>query len=98
MSTKLPASITSAVELEVPDRDAARELHRAVEAEQLVDRGVVEPGIGAQPLELVGMAEQRQCAVADQVHRGLVAGDVQEHHLVHQLLLVEHVSRPPPRR
>ena len=81
-----------AVELEVPDRDPARELHRAVEAEELVDRGVVETGIGAQPLELVAVAEQRQGAVADEVHRRLVAGDVEEHHLVDQLLLVERVA------
>ena len=67
-----------AAQLDVLARDARRALHRAVVAQQLFHGAGDEPGALAQPAELRGMAQERQGAVADQVDRGLVAGDEQE--------------------
>ena len=53
VSTKLPGFDGLAVELEVLDRDPTGELHRAVEAQQLLDRVLLESRIVAQPGELV---------------------------------------------
>jgi S-adenosylmethionine hydrolase len=44
------------------------------------DNGILSPALlflGAQPGELLGLAQQRQHAVANQVRRGLVTGDQQ---------------------
>ena len=81
-----------AAELDVGERDAARELHRAVVAEQLVDAVDDQRRVVVQELELVGVPQQRQRAVADQVHGRLVAGDVEEAHLVEELVLAEDVA------
>ena len=54
-----------------------RELHRAVEAQAFVGGVRVEARIVAQSFELRPMVEERECAVADEVDRGLVAGDEQ---------------------
>ena len=65
--------------------DASRELDRAVVAEELLDRVADQVGVVAQRGQLVGVAEQGQGAVADQVHGRLVAGQVEEDDLVAQL-------------
>ena len=74
-----------AAELDVLQRDPPRHLHRADVAQQFVDGVDVERRVGAQQLELVGVAHQLEDAGADQVHGGLVAGDEQQRHLVAQL-------------
>ena len=51
-----------------------------------------EAGIVAQRLELLGMAQQRQHAVADQVDRRLVAGDEEEDAGGEQLVLAQLVA------
>ena len=51
--------------------------HRRVEAQELLDGRGDLGGIGAQPAELVGVAEQRDDAVADEAGRRVVPGDDQ---------------------
>ena len=81
-----------AAHLDLPQRDAARHLHGRVVAEELLDGAAVQRRVGAQALELVGVAEEGEGAVADEVHGRLVAGDVEEHHLLEELLVREHVA------
>ena len=57
-----------------------------VVAQQLVDRVGVERRVVAPALELGAVAQQRERAVADEVDGRLVAGDVQQDHLVEQLV------------
>jgi hypothetical protein len=64
-------------DLDVLDGGAAIGLHGAVVAQHLLDGVLHQLRIVAQPLKLVRMAQQRQQAVADQVRRGLIAGDQQ---------------------
>ncbi len=72
-------------DLDVGGGDAARHLHGAVVAQQLVHGVGVERRVGDEPLELVAVAQQGERAVADEVHGRLVAGQVQQHDLVAQL-------------
>ena len=81
-----------AVDLDVLQRDAPGELHRRVEAQELVDRVADEVGLRAQELELVGMAQECERSVPDQVDGRLVAGDEQQDHLVAQLVGREAVA------
>jgi hypothetical protein len=67
-------------------------LYRRVVAQRLLDRTRGQPRVGAQRRELLGMAQQRQNPVADQVDRGLVAGDQQQDAGGQQLLLGELVA------
>ena len=60
-------------------------LHRPVVAQQFVDRLRVDARVGRPPAQLVGVTQERERAVADEVHGGLVAGDVQQQHERHQL-------------
>ena len=71
---------------------ARRELHGAVVAENLLDRGPHERPVVAQALQLLGEEEKRAQAVADQVGRRLVAGDEQQHDRREQLGLGELVA------
>ena len=66
------------VDLDVGGGDACRALHGAVVAQQLLDRGGDQRGIVPHARELVGVAQQRQGAVADQVDGRLVARDEQQ--------------------
>ena len=72
-------------ELEIDEGDATRELHRAVVAQQLLHRVGDQVRFGVQRGELIGVAQQREGAVPDEVHRRLVSREVEEHHLVLQL-------------
>ena len=74
------------------ERHAPAHLHRAVEAQQLVGQVRVERRVRLQELELRAVAEQRERAVADQVHRRLVAGDVEQHDLLHELFGAQPVA------
>ena len=73
-------------------RHAHGVLHRAVEAQQLVDRGIVERRIVAPAEQLVRVAQQRQRAVADQVDGRLVPCDVQQDDERDQLGRAERVA------
>ena len=75
-----------AVDLELGERDAARHLHRAVVAEELVRHRRLDARVRAQQLELVAVAQERERAVADQVDGRLVAGDVEQDQLLDELL------------
>ena len=75
----------AAADLERRHRDAPGHLHRGVEPQALLDRVGDEGRVVAEPGELVGVAQQLQRAVADEVDRGLVAGDEQQAQLVEQL-------------
>ena len=85
-------------DVEVGRRDPPRELHRRVVAQQLVDRVGVERRVVAPPFELRAVAEQRERAVADEVHGGLVAGDVEQDHLVERAPRRRAGRRRPPPR
>ena len=71
-----------------PERDAVHfavvddapqiELHRGIEAQQLLHRGRDPARVLAQQPHLLRVLQERQHAVADQVGRGLVAGDEQQ--------------------
>ncbi len=56
------------------EHDAVVDLHRSVVAQELLDRVLGELGVVAQQRELVGMAEQRDLRVAEEVLGRLVAG------------------------
>ena len=71
---------------------APGQLRRALEPQHLLDGVGVEGRIDAQPIELLREAEEMGEPVADQVARGLVAGDVQQEHLGQDLVIVEHVA------
>src|SRR5207253_1859048 len=66
-------------DLDVLDRDATGELHRAVVAQQLLAAALQQPRVAAQPLQLARVLEQRQHPPGDQVHGRLVAGDQEQH-------------------
>jgi len=53
-------------------------LHRAAVAQHLLHRRVDEGGVGAQPLQLLRVLEQGPGAVADEVHRRLMARQQQQ--------------------
>ena len=78
-----------ALDLQRLQGDAAGELHRAVEAQELLDGVGVEGRVVDQAAKLIGVVEQGVHAVADEVHRGLVAGEEQEHHVLQQLRVGE---------
>ena len=56
----------------------ARGLYGTVVTQQLVGHRVIHRFVGAYKRQLVGVSEQGVGAVADQVHRGLVAGHEQQ--------------------
>ena len=65
--------------VDVGERRAVRdELQRGLEAQELFDERHGETRSSAQPLEVLGMAQQRQHPVGDQVDRRLVTGDQQQ--------------------
>src|SRR5690606_12455724 len=73
-------------------RDAPALLDRAVVAQQLLDRVRRQVRVLAQRLQLVGVPQQCQRAVPDEVDRGLVPGDVEQADLRDQFLVGEHVA------
>ena len=64
---------------------------RPVVAQELLDRGVDQFRIGAQPLELAGVLEQRVHAIGQQAGGGLVAAEQDQHAGADQLVL----GQPP---
>src|SRR2546425_8606635 len=69
------------------------ELVRALEAEELLDGGRDQAGLGAEPQVLPRVLEQAHDGVGDQVRRGLVARVEEEDALVQELQLGEAVAR-----
>ena len=55
-----------------------RRFQRAIVPEQLFDRRLDERRIAPQPFHLVGMFQERQRAVSDQVDGGLMTGDQEQ--------------------
>ena len=88
----LPRGIADAADLDVLQHPALEHLQRGVVAHQLLDRGGQQRRVGAQPRQLVGVAEQRPPAVAGHVHGRLVAGVQQQHAGADQLVLGEPVA------
>ena len=78
-----------ATDLHLLQRDAACELHRRVIAQYLLDCALGQRRVVPQLGELIGVAQQRQRAVADQVHRRLVTGNQQQDARRQQLLLAQ---------
>ena len=78
-----------AADLEVGRQAAVAELVGALEAQPFLDAALQQPGVLAQPPQLVGKAQQRVDRVADQVGRRLVAGVQQEDAVLHQLLVAQ---------
>src|SRR5204863_2404157 len=73
----IPRPDRLAANLEVSDRGPRDHLGRAVESKELLDGLLGERRLGTQPIELVAIAEERQRAVADEIHGGLVPGEDQ---------------------
>jgi hypothetical protein len=73
--------------------DARRALDLPIEAQQLLHRGADQRGIAAQPPEPIGMAQQGERAVADQVDGGLVPRDEEQDARGQQLDLAQAVAR-----
>ena len=68
-----------AADVEVLAGNPAIELDRRVVPKQFADSSREHVGMLAQALKLIGMTQERQHPVSDQVARGLVPGDEQEH-------------------
>ena len=81
-----------AAELHVLERDAHGALHRAVEAQHLLDRALQQLGLRAQARELVGVLQERERPVPDQVRGRLVTGEQQQDRGRQQLAVAERVA------
>jgi hypothetical protein len=68
-----------AAQLHLRVGDAGGPLDGAVVAQQLFHRAADQGGLAAQALELRGVLQEGEQAVADQVHGGLVARDEEQH-------------------
>ena len=78
--------------LDLRRRPAPRALHGTVEAQELLDARLDQRRIGLEHPELVRVLEEGEEPVADQVDRGLVPGDEEEHAGGDQLTLAELVA------
>src|SRR6476659_1551917 len=78
-----------AVEIERLEDPSLEQLQRGVDPQQLFDRGGDEGGLRAEPLQLVGVAEERPPAEERRVHGGLVPGVEQQHAGPDELVLRE---------
>ncbi len=70
-----------------------RQLNRAGEAQELLDRQADQRWIGPQALELFGVLEQRERATGDEVHGRFMARDEQQHDHREQLVRAQPVAR-----
>src|SRR6476619_2719807 len=78
-----------AMEIERLEDPSLEQLQRGVEPQQLFDRRGDEGVLGTEPLQLVGVAEERPPAEERGVHGGLVAGVEQQHARPDELVLRE---------
>jgi hypothetical protein len=67
------------------DDEPVTELIRALAAQNLLDRGIDEGGLRAQPLQLIFVSEQKIQRIPDEIRRRLVPGVQQKHAVVQQL-------------
>src|SRR5262249_53431051 len=74
-------------------RDACGALYWTVVAQEFLHGARDQPGRLAKPTQLLGVTQERQRAVADQIDRRLVAGDEREDAGGDQLVLAQLVSR-----
>ena len=74
----LTTSNPMATQLVVLQHHARGELHRAVVTEQLLNRAGDPLGIATEELQLLGIAQQRDYPVCDQVGRSLVSRDEEQ--------------------
>ena len=74
-------------------RDAAHALHRAVEAQQLLDRALDEGRIVAQARKLGRVSQQGQHPVADEIRGGLVTGEEEQDDGREQLVSAQAIAR-----
>ena len=81
-------------QLHVLDGNAGHGLGRPVVAHELLDGQGGQARVGGQSRQLGGMPEQGHDPVADQVRRGFVPGEKQQHAGCHQLVLAESVLPP----
>ena len=86
------AAAWNAVYLAVLQHGPNVELHRRVEAQQLLHRSRYPARVFPQKRELLRVPQQRQHAVADQVRGGLVAGNQQQAQHQEHLALGEGIS------
>ena len=88
----LPRRHGDPADLDVLGSGALEQLQRGVEAHQLLDRRRQQRRVRAQPRQLVGVGEQREQAVAADVHRRLVPGVEQQDAGGDQLVLGQPVA------
>ena len=88
----LPRGDGDPADLDVLGGGALEQLQRGVEAHQLLDRRRQQGRVVAQPLQLVGVLEQREQPVAADVDRRLVAGVEQQDAGGDQLVLGQPVA------
>lgn len=69
-----------AVEQGADGEAQAREVQRAAEAQELLDRSRQQRGVFAQGRQLRGVAQESKDAVADEVDRGLAPHEEEERH------------------
>ena len=74
------------------DGHAHGELHRAVVAQQFVDRRVGNAWVIAPHCHLIRVTQQSQRAIADQVDGRFVASDIEQQHERNQLLLAHPIA------
>ena len=74
----LPLAHADSTENEIVSGDAGGDLDGAVVAQELIDGSGAEVGMLSEPVELVGVLEQRERAVADQVRGRLMTGGEQQ--------------------
>src|SRR5260370_37575914 len=75
--------------IDIFQRHPAGQLHRGIVTQEFLDGVGDEGGIGLEQRELIGIAVQRQQAVADQIDGGLVPGAEQQNDIGGQLLIRE---------
>ena len=94
---RLPLADRPAAELAVRRGEPGGVLDRALEAEELLDGRWDEPGLAAQELPLVGVSQQREHPVGDQVRRRLQPADHRDDRVGDDLVLGQPVAVRPRR-
>ena len=89
---RLPGAYLFAIEFQAFDGNPARCLDRSLVAEDLLDSAADQSGLAAQTVHLLGVAQQREQPVADQVACGFVAGHEQQHALRDQFVVGQFVA------
>ena len=83
---------TLAANFDLAKRNPGRHLHRPVVSQELLNRGPNQAGGGPESGQLLGMPQQGQQPVANQIHRRLMAGRKQEDDVGQQLVFAQPVA------